>query len=175
MILTIVINGGMAFAIILVMLYTMGNPDGVLDASYPIIPICINATGSRPAANAMVSGLIIVTYCVVAASVASVSRITWAWARDGALPKYFAIVRTAGAVNYRPYTDTTPDRCEASCAYQCTVAANSYSHAACSAQHRIHRGHGLQRLHSPVVPRVIHLLYHRDKLHFARSLERSPQ
>ncbi|KAG9773930.1 Choline transport protein [Exophiala dermatitidis] len=92
MILTIVINGVMAFAIILVLLYTMGNPDGVLDDAYPIFPICLNATGSRPAANAMVAGLVIVTYCVVAASVASVSRITWAWARDGALPKWLAII-----------------------------------------------------------------------------------
>ncbi|KAK5051421.1 hypothetical protein LTR84_003073 [Exophiala bonariae] len=92
MILTIIINGAMAFAIILAILYTMGDPDGVLDAYYPIIPICLNATGSMAAANAMVSGLIIVTYCVVAASVASVSRITWAWARDGALPKQLAII-----------------------------------------------------------------------------------
>ncbi len=92
MILTIVINGVMAFAIILVLLYCLGDPDVVLDAAYPIIPICLNATGSMAATNAMVSALIIVTYCVVAASVASVSRITWAWARDGALPKWLAIV-----------------------------------------------------------------------------------
>jgi hypothetical protein len=92
MILCIVINGTMAFAIILVLLYCIGNLDDVLDASYPIIPICLNATGSMKATNAMVSSLIIVTYFVVAASVASVSRITWAWARDGALPKSLAIV-----------------------------------------------------------------------------------
>jgi amino acid transporter len=92
MILCIVINGTMAFAIILVLLYCIGNLDDVLDASYPIIPICLNATGSMKATNAMVSSLIIVTYFVVAASVASVSRITWAWARDGALPKWLAIV-----------------------------------------------------------------------------------
>ena len=40
----------------------------------------------------MVSALIIITYCVIAASLASVGRITWAWARDGALPKWFAHV-----------------------------------------------------------------------------------
>lgn len=96
MILTIVINGVMAFAIILVLLYCLGDPDEVLNAAYPIIPICLNATGSMAATNAMVSGLIIVTYCVVAASVASVSRITWAWARDGALPRWLAIVSCGG-------------------------------------------------------------------------------
>ncbi|KAK2788386.1 hypothetical protein FQN52_006710 [Onygenales sp. PD_12] len=86
MIYTIIINGVLAYGIGLVMLFTMGEPEGVLDSVYPIIPICINATGSQKAATAMVSGLIIITYCVIAASVASVSRITWAWARDGALP-----------------------------------------------------------------------------------------
>lgn len=93
MILTIAINGVMAFAFILVLLYCLGDPNTVLDATYPIVNICYNATGSWPATNALVSGLIIVTYCVVAASVASVSRITWAWARDGALPKWLAVVR----------------------------------------------------------------------------------
>ncbi|KIW92918.1 uncharacterized protein Z519_06767 [Cladophialophora bantiana CBS 173.52] len=92
MILTIVINGVMAFGIILVLLYCLGDLDDALDASYPIIPICLNATGSMAAANAMVSGLIIITYFVVAASVASVSRITWAWARDGALPRWLAVI-----------------------------------------------------------------------------------
>ncbi|OAG45137.1 hypothetical protein AYO21_00485 [Fonsecaea monophora] len=92
MVLTIVINGLMAFSIILVLLYCLGNLDNALDASYPIIPICLNATGSMAATNAMVSGLIIVTYFVVAASVASVSRITWAWARDGALPRWFSVI-----------------------------------------------------------------------------------
>ena len=40
----------------------------------------------------MVVGLLLVTICVVAASLASVSRITWAWARDGGLPSWFAKV-----------------------------------------------------------------------------------
>ncbi|ETI24136.1 hypothetical protein G647_03505 [Cladophialophora carrionii CBS 160.54] len=92
MVLSIAINGTMAFAIVLVLLYCIGNVDDALDASYPIIPICFNATGSMKATNAMVSSLIIVTYFVVAASVASVSRITWAWARDGALPRRLAII-----------------------------------------------------------------------------------
>ncbi|OAP57782.1 hypothetical protein AYL99_08520 [Fonsecaea erecta] len=92
MVLTIVINGVMAFSIILTLLYCLGNLDDALDASYPIIPICRNATGSMAAANAMISGLIIITYFVVAASVASVSRITWAWARDGALPRWIAVI-----------------------------------------------------------------------------------
>jgi len=109
MILTIAINGVMAFAFILVLLYCLGDPNLVLDASMPILNICYNATGSWPATNALVSGLIIVTYCVVAASVASVSRITWAWARDGALPKWLAVVRMLHVFMVFATADRPPD------------------------------------------------------------------
>lgn len=49
----------------------------------------------------MVVGLLIVTFCVVAASLASVSRITWAWARDGGLPTWFAQIHPRHRVPIR--------------------------------------------------------------------------
>ena len=91
MILTIAINGALAYVFGLVLLLTRGGGD-VFNAGYPIIPIIYNATGSMAAVNALVSMIVIIVFAVVAASLASVSRITWAWARDGALPKYFAHV-----------------------------------------------------------------------------------
>ncbi|KAI8237186.1 Choline transport protein [Colletotrichum sp. SAR 10_96] len=86
---TIVLNGIMSYGIILAILFAMGEPDEVLASDYPIIPLLFNAAGAK-AGTAMVCGLLIITFCVVAASLASVSRITWAWARDGGLPRYFA-------------------------------------------------------------------------------------
>ena len=100
MIWTILLNGVLAYGIILVLLFCMGNTDEVLKSAYPIIPICFNAAGPR-AGTAMVVGLLVVTYCVVAASLASVSRITWAWARDGALPLWFAKVDSRHRVPIR--------------------------------------------------------------------------
>lgn len=91
MIWTIIINGVMAFAMVIVLLFAMGDPEEVLQSSYPIIPIVINVVGHE-AGTAMVVGLLVITFCVVAASLASVSRITWAWARDGALPSWFSKV-----------------------------------------------------------------------------------
>lgn len=91
MVYTILINGSMALVMALVIMCQMGDITPYLDSGYPIIPIFMTIAGTK-AANALVSGLIIITYCVVAASLASVGRITWAWARDGALPKYFAYV-----------------------------------------------------------------------------------
>lgn len=91
MVYTILINGSMALIMALVIMFQMGDITLYLESGYPIIPIFMTIAGTK-AANALISGLIIITYCVVAASLASVGRITWAWARDGALPKYFAHV-----------------------------------------------------------------------------------
>ncbi|KAK5102702.1 hypothetical protein LTS08_003502 [Lithohypha guttulata] len=91
MVYTIVINGSMALIMALVIMFRMGDITPYLESGYPIIPMFFALAGQR-AANALIAGLIIITYCVVAASLASVGRITWAWARDGALPKYFARV-----------------------------------------------------------------------------------
>ncbi|PNS18834.1 Choline transport protein [Sphaceloma murrayae] len=92
MIWTILINGAMALIMAIMIMFFMGDPNsGVLDSGYPIIPILVNIAGPT-ASNALVSCLIIITYFIVVATVASVSRLTWAWARDGALPKWFAHV-----------------------------------------------------------------------------------
>lgn len=91
MVSTIILNGLLALGIVVVLLFCMGNPDEVLKSAYPIILICFNAAGPRYG-TLMVVGLLVVTYCVVVASLASVSRITWAWARDGGLPVWFTHV-----------------------------------------------------------------------------------
>src|SRR2546423_12032998 len=89
---TIAINGVLAYAIIVVILYTMGPLDAALSSSFPIIEVCLQATGSAKAATAMVCGLLIISLSVNLASIASVSRLTWAWSRDGALPRWFSVV-----------------------------------------------------------------------------------
>jgi amino acid transporter len=91
MVYTILINGTLALVMALVIMFQMGDVTPYLESGYPIIPIFMAIAGTKTA-NALVSGLLIITYCVVAASLASVGRITWAWARDGALPTYFARV-----------------------------------------------------------------------------------
>jgi len=87
---TICINAGLAFGMVLVFLFCMGNVDDVLNAGYPVIAIAVNATHSIVGASAMVGGLLIINTAVALGSVASASRLTWAWSRDGALPEYFS-------------------------------------------------------------------------------------
>ncbi|KAJ5252306.1 hypothetical protein N7489_002716 [Penicillium chrysogenum] len=87
---TVIANGILAYAMVVCMLFTMGSVEEAQKSSFPIIEICRQATGSVKAATAMVSGLLVISLSVNLASIASVSRLTWAWARDGALPQWFS-------------------------------------------------------------------------------------
>lgn len=91
---TVATNSVLAYAIIVVILFTMGSLEDVLNSSFPIIEIYRQATGSVKAATAMVSGLLVISLAVNLASIASTSRLTWAWSRDGALPSWFSHVRS---------------------------------------------------------------------------------
>ncbi|KAK3112776.1 hypothetical protein LTR53_010592 [Teratosphaeriaceae sp. CCFEE 6253] len=94
--LTIVINGVLAFAFLIALLFCIGDISEVLSTptGYPIIAIFLSATGSRAAATAMEVGLIVIAFASGFALLASVSRLTFAFARDGGLPssKLFAFV-----------------------------------------------------------------------------------
>ena len=89
---TIALNGVMAYGMVLALLFVSGSITVVLESSFPVMAILQNLTGSAKATTALISGLFIVSYCVGLASIASVSRLTWAWARDGGLPAMFAYV-----------------------------------------------------------------------------------
>jgi len=89
---TVVTNGILAYAMVICILFTMGSVQDAQNTNLPIIEICIQATGSVKSATAMVSGLLIISLSVTLASIASASRLTWAWARDGALPEWFAYI-----------------------------------------------------------------------------------
>ncbi|KAE8311552.1 amino acid permease [Aspergillus transmontanensis] len=92
MVWSVATNAILAYTIVICMLFTMGSVEDALNASFPIIEICQHATGSTQAATAMVCGLLVLGLSVTLASIASASRLTWAWARDGALPKWFSYI-----------------------------------------------------------------------------------
>jgi choline transport protein len=98
---TVVTNGILAYAMVICMLFTMGSVEEAQKSRFPIIEICQQATGSVKAATAMVSGLLVISLSVNLASIASVSRLTWAWARDGALPRWFAYVGLTRTVSQK--------------------------------------------------------------------------
>lgn len=98
---TIALNGVLAYAINMVILFCLGDLEAALSAPFPIIEICMQATGSLKAATAMVCGLLVISVAVTLGSIASASRLTWAWARDGGLPAWFSHISTRHRVPVR--------------------------------------------------------------------------
>jgi choline transport protein len=94
---TIIINGSLSLIFAIVVLFCIGDVTKALETptGYPIIEIFYQATGSRKAATVMQASIILVGLASSLGVVASVSRLTWAFARDGGLPfsSFFAHVR----------------------------------------------------------------------------------
>lgn len=100
---SIIINGGLSFVLVLVLLFCIGDVKDALQTptGYPVIQIFYQATNSIPAATAMMSLVIVIGLTSSLGVVASVSRLTWAFARDGGLPfsEFFAHVRFSALPN----------------------------------------------------------------------------
>lgn len=88
MIYAIVINGSMALAFMIVVLFTLGDLQTVLytKTGYPIIEMFYQATRSKVGATVLMSMLIFNGLVSLFSCLASVSRLTWAFARDRGLP-----------------------------------------------------------------------------------------
>ena len=82
------INGAMSFAFMITILFCLGDPETALTTptGYPIIEVLRNATGSNAATIALMSLLTFNGMIAMFSSFASVSRLTWAFARDHGLP-----------------------------------------------------------------------------------------
>jgi len=88
MVLSIVVNGALAFGFLLALLFSIGDVQNALKTTtgYPIIEIFYQATGSNPATSAMMSAIFIIAFASIFNILASTSRLTWAFARDRGLP-----------------------------------------------------------------------------------------
>ena len=89
---SICMNGALAFVMSIIFLFTLGDVDDILHSTYAVLTIFLSATKSPTFASALVGITQTMGISVALGTVASTSRLTWAWARDGALPKYFAYV-----------------------------------------------------------------------------------
>ncbi|KAH7254767.1 hypothetical protein FSOLCH5_011247 [Fusarium solani] len=89
---SIFMNGVLGFIMVNVLISAMGSVEDMLNEASPILAIIMSVTGSEKATTAMITGLFVISFSVNLANIASVSRLTWAWARDGGMPAYFAYV-----------------------------------------------------------------------------------
>ncbi|KAJ9643988.1 hypothetical protein H2199_003854 [Coniosporium tulheliwenetii] len=85
---TVVLNGTLAWLFVLVSLYSISSIDDALGTptGFPIIEILRQATGSAAAATLMETAMLAVGIAALMGTLASVSRLTWAFARDKGLP-----------------------------------------------------------------------------------------
>lgn len=91
---SMVTNALMAYVMVIVFLYTVGDVERVVGSRYPLMDICLQATKSVGGATAMMFPILIILLTGLIGTLTSVSRLTWSWARDGAFPgsAYFAYV-----------------------------------------------------------------------------------
>ncbi|KAF2468871.1 amino acid transporter [Lindgomyces ingoldianus] len=90
---TVLVNGGMAWTFVLLCLFSISNITDVLETptGYPLIEIMHQVSKTRAGATAIMSFTLSITMAAMFGTLASVSRLTWAFARDDGLPfsEYF--------------------------------------------------------------------------------------
>lgn len=88
MVLSVLINGVQTFILVIVLLLCIGDPVAALNTptGYPVIEILRQATGSKAGATILILMLSWNGLVALFSSLASVSRLTWAFAKDRGLP-----------------------------------------------------------------------------------------
>jgi choline transport protein len=85
---TVLVNGAIAWIFVLLCLFSISDIAAVLGTrtGYPLIEIMQQATRSRASATAIYSLILAITFAAMFGTLASVSRLTRAFARDDGLP-----------------------------------------------------------------------------------------
>lgn len=86
MITAVLLNSVMMFAYVLAVLFFIGDHDAVTAARMPILEVYYQATQSKAAATIMVLMQTSILVLALFNCTASVSRLTWAFAKDKGLP-----------------------------------------------------------------------------------------
>jgi choline transport protein len=95
---TVLVNGPMAWIFAVLCLFGISDFAAVLHTytGYPLIEILLQTTRSRASATAIMAFILTTNFGAMFGDIASVSRLTWAFARDDGLPfsNYFKRVET---------------------------------------------------------------------------------
>ncbi|KAI9849537.1 MAG: hypothetical protein M1837_004157 [Sclerophora amabilis] len=85
---TMVLNGATGYAMILAVLFCLGDVKSVVNTptQYPFIQVFYNGTRSYAGATIMTALIIGLLWCAVIGFLATASRMTWSFARDRGLP-----------------------------------------------------------------------------------------
>ncbi|KAI9702962.1 MAG: hypothetical protein M1836_008176 [Candelina mexicana] len=85
---TMLLNGLMGFAMVLAVLFCLGDIDRVIKSptGFPFIQVFYDGTDSKAGATVMTSLVLGLLWCAVIGFLATASRMTWSFARDRGLP-----------------------------------------------------------------------------------------
>jgi choline transport protein len=96
MIASIMLNGVMGFALLIALLFCLGNINAALQSptGFPFIEIFVQATNSNGSASAMTAVIIVLLGAAAIGIMATASRLLWSFARDNGVPgsKYISRV-----------------------------------------------------------------------------------
>jgi len=82
------INGGVGFAMMITVLYCLGDVQSVLETNtgFPFIQVFRNSVGSVAGASVMAAVVLALTWSCAIGITTTASRMTWSFARDNGLP-----------------------------------------------------------------------------------------
>ena len=89
MILSVLVNGALGFAMVVAVLFCLGDIDKITSTpptQFPFMAIFAQAAGSNAGGAGMVAVIMFMFVCATTAVLASSSRMTWSFARDLGLP-----------------------------------------------------------------------------------------
>lgn len=169
MVASVVINGAMAWAFIITVLYSIGNLKDALSGIYiyPIIEMLYSSTGSKAGITVLMTMIIFLGIIAMFSTLASVSRLTWAFARDKGFPfsnfvnkVYHSEEITDRILNFFPGPSTSAHSA------QLVDARHLDRHAPQSDQY----GFDNRLLRHPLAqhPRPLHLVLHSDPFRYCR-------
>lgn len=97
---TIIINGTLAFAMIIALLFCLTDIEAALGAAstmfYPFLEVFYAAVNSRAGACAMASIILVLAVASSVGIYASASRLMWSFARDKGLPFSEHLMKVCG-------------------------------------------------------------------------------
>jgi amino acid transporter len=98
MISTIMLNGVMGLALLIALLFCLGDINNALNTptGFPFIEIFVQATNSNAAATAMTCLILLLMIAAAIGIMATASRLLWSFARDNGVPFSQYISRVSG-------------------------------------------------------------------------------
>lgn len=96
--LSLVINGSAGFAMLLAMVFCMGDIEAALSSGpgllgFPFMSVFQVATGSTAGASVMAAVILVLAICATVGMLASTSRVFWSFSRDRGLPFWQVLSR----------------------------------------------------------------------------------